>query len=81
MVCLSLEGNGSGLGFCNLTRRQIADFTAQVKACLELYDLDGVNFFDRNAGYGQVEGMPEMNTTSLSQADKRPCAKPCPTNC
>ena len=69
-VCLSLEGNGSGLGFCNLTDSQIADFTAQVKACLELYDLDGVNFFDRNAGYGQVEGMPEMNTTSYPKLIK-----------
>ena len=66
-VCLSLEGNGSGLGFCNLTDSQIADFTAQVKACLELYDLDGVNFFDRNAGYGQVEGDEH---DFLSQADK-----------
>ena len=69
-VCLSLEGNGSGLGFCNLTDSQIADFTAQVKACLELYDLDGVNFFDRNAGYGQVEGMPKMNTTSYPKLIK-----------
>ena len=69
-VCLSLEGNGSGLGFCNLTDSQIADFTAQVKACLELYDLDGVYFFDRNAGYGQVEGMPEMNTTSYPKLIK-----------
>ena len=69
-VCLCLEGNGSGLGFCNLTDEQIADFVAQVKACLELYDLDGVNFFDRNAGYGQVEGMPAMNTTSYPKLIK-----------
>ena len=69
-VCLSREGNGSGLVVCNLTYSQIADFTAQVKACLELYDLDGVNFFDRNAGYGQVEGMPEMNTTSYPKLIK-----------
>ena len=41
-----------------------------MKACLELYDLDGVNFFDRNAGYGQVEGMPEMNTTSYPKLIK-----------
>ena len=69
-VCISIEGSGKGLGFCNLTDSQIADFTAQVKACLELYDLDGVNFFDRNAGYGQVEGMPEMNTTSYPKLIK-----------
>lgn len=69
-VCLCLEGNGSGLGFCNLSDEQIADFVAQVKACLELYDLDGVNFFDRNAGYGEVEGMPDMNTTSYPKLIK-----------
>ena len=63
-VCLSIEGGNSGLGFCNLSDAQIADFVAQVKACLETYDLDGVNLFDRNAGYGAVEGMPDMNTTS-----------------
>lgn len=79
-VCLSLEGNGSGLGFCNLTDSQIADFTAQVKACLELYDLDGVNFFDRNAGYGQVEECRRSFLTSYPKLI-RPCAKPCPTNC
>ena len=50
-VCLSLEGNGSGLGFCNLTDSQIADFTAQVKACLELYDLDVVNKVGREDHY------------------------------
>lgn len=69
-VCLSLEGNGSGLGFCNLTDAQIEDFVAQVKACLDLYELDGVNLFDRNAGYGQVEGMPAMNTTSYPKLIK-----------
>ena len=69
-VCLSIEGSNSGLGFCNLTDAQIADFVAQVKACLETYDLDGVNLFDRNAGYGEVEGMPAMNTTSYPKLIK-----------
>lgn len=68
-VCLSLEGNGSGLGFCNLTDSQIADFTAQVKAVVDAYELDGINFFDRNAGYG-LEGMPAMNTTSYPKLIK-----------
>ena len=63
-VCLSLEGGGTGLGFCNLTDAQIADFVAQVKAIVETYDLDGINLWDRNSGYGTVEGMPETNTTS-----------------
>lgn len=69
-VCLSIEGGGTGLGFCNLTDAQITDFVAQVKTCLETYDLDGVNLFDRNAGYGDVEGMPAMNTTSYPKLIK-----------
>lgn len=71
-VCLCLEGGSTGLGFCNLSDEQIADFTAQVKACVEAYALDGVNFFDRNAGYGMegTEGMPETNKTSYPKLIK-----------
>lgn len=71
-VCLCLEGGSTGLGFCNLTDEQIADFTAQVKACVEEYALDGVNFFDRNAGYGMegTEDMPAVNTTSYPKLIK-----------
>lgn len=69
-VCLSIEGGNTGLGFCNLTDAQITDFVAQVKGCLETYGLDGVNLFDRNAGYGDVEGMPAMNTTSYPKLIK-----------
>ena len=64
-VCISIEGGGKGLGFCNLTDAQIADFTAQVKAVVTEYGLDGVNFWDRNSGYGK-EGMPAMNKTCRS---------------
>ena len=68
-VCICLEGGGSGLGFCNLTDTQIEDFVAQVKAVITAYELDGVNFGDRNAGYGK-EGMPAMNTTSYPKLIK-----------
>lgn len=68
-VCLSLEGGGTGLGFCNLSDEQIADFVAQVKAVVETYNLDGINLWDRNAGYGK-EGMPETNTTSYPKLVK-----------
>lgn len=68
-VCLSLEGGGTGLGFCNLTDEQIADFVAQVKTVVETYNLDGINLWDRNSGYGK-EGMPEMNTTSYPKLIK-----------
>lgn len=62
-VCLSIEGAGTGLGFCNLSDAQIGDFVNQVKAAVETYRLDGINLWDRNTGYGK-EGMPAMNTTS-----------------
>lgn len=68
-VCICLEGGGSGLGFCNLTDTQIEDFVAQVKAVITAYELDGVNFWDRNAGYGK-ESMPAMNTTSYPKLIK-----------
>lgn len=68
-VCLCIEGDGKGLGFCNLTDAQIADFAAQVKNVLDAYELDGVNLFDRNTGYDK-EGMPAMNTTSYPKLIK-----------
>jgi hypothetical protein len=68
-VCFSIEGAGTGLGFCNLTDAQIADFVSQVKTYLELYDIDGVNLFDRYSGYDK-EGMPAMNTTSYPKLIK-----------
>ena len=68
-ICLSLEGGGTGLGFCNLSDEQIADFVAQVKAVVETYNLDGINLWDRNSGYGK-EGMPAVNTTSYPKLVK-----------
>lgn len=68
-VCLCIEGGGSGLGFCNLTDAQIDDFAAQVKTVIEQYGLDGVNLWDRNAGYG-AEGMLAANTTSYPKLIK-----------
>lgn len=65
-VCLCIEGGGRGLGFCNMTDNQIDDFAAQVKACVEMYGLDGVNLWDRNSSYEKADenGLPPMNTTS-----------------
>lgn len=68
-VCISIEGGGTGVGFCNLNDEQIADFVAQVKAVVETYGVDGVNLWDRNTGYGK-EGMPQMNTTSYPKLVK-----------
>lgn len=68
-VCICLEGGGTGLGFCNLTDAQIDDFVAQVETVITEYELDGINLWDRNAGYGK-EGMPAMNTTSYPKLIK-----------
>lgn len=68
-ICVCIEGAGKGIGFCNMTDAQIADFVAQVKAFVETYDLDGVNLWDRGSGYGK-EGMPAMNTTSYPKLIK-----------
>lgn len=62
-VCVCIEGGGSGLGFCNMTDAQIADFAEQVRIFITTYRLDGVNLWDRGSGYGK-EGMPAVNTTS-----------------
>lgn len=68
-VCLSIEGAGTGLGFCNLSDAQIADFVSQVKGVVERYGMDGINLWDRNSGYGKA-GMPAMNTTSYPKLIK-----------
>ena len=68
-ICVCIEGAGKGIGFCNMTDAQIADFVSQVKVFVETYDLDGINLWDRGTGYGK-EGMPAMNTTSYPKLIK-----------
>lgn len=68
-ICVCIEGAGKGIGFCNMTDAQIADFVSQVKSFVETYDLDGINLWDRGTGYGK-EGMPAMNTTSYPKLIK-----------
>lgn len=68
-VCLCIENGGKGLGFCNMSDRQIEDFTQQVKNVVDLYKLDGVNLRDEGSAYGK-EGMPPMNTTSYPKLIK-----------
>lgn len=68
-ICVCIEGAGKGIGFCNMTDAQIADFVLQVKVFVETYDLDGINLWDRGSGYGK-EGMPPMNTTSYPKLIK-----------
>ena len=68
-VCLSLEGGGDGLGFCNLTDTQIDDFVGQVIRIVNQFGIDGINLWDRNSGYG-LDGMPNPNTTSYPKLIK-----------
>lgn len=68
-VCVCIEGGGGGIGFCNMTDAQIADFVGQVAVFITTYRLDGVNLWDRGSGYGK-EGMPAVNTTSYPKLIK-----------
>lgn len=68
-VCLSIEGGGTGVGFANLTDIQIADFVAQVKVAVEMYQLDGVNLRDEGAGYDK-SGAPAIDETSYPKLIK-----------
>lgn len=71
-VCVCIEGGGKGIGFCNFSDSQIAEFTASVKRMVDTYGLDGVNLWDRNTGYDKAaeNGFPEMNTTSYPKLIK-----------
>lgn len=71
-VCLSIEGGGTGLGFCNMTDSQIKDFVEQVKNMMDTWPIDGINLWDRNSGYDKSEqnGHPETNTTSYPKLIK-----------
>ncbi len=62
-VCICIQEGSKGVSFCNMSDRQIADFTARTKELIEMYGLDGINLWDEGNGYGK-EGMPPMNTTS-----------------
>ena len=68
-VCLVIKGGGTGLGFANLSDSQIDDFTAQVKAAVATFKLDGVNLWDEGAGY-EKEGASPVNDTSYAKLIK-----------
>lgn len=68
-VCLTIKGGATGLGFCNLTDEQVADFAAQVKVAIDIYGLDGVNLWDEGSDYGKA-GMPSMNDVSYAKLIK-----------
>ena len=68
-VCLCIEGGGDGIGFCNLSDEQIFEFSRQIKQIIENYNLDGINLWDKDSGYGK-NNLPPMNTTSYPKLIK-----------
>lgn len=68
-VLICITGGNTGLGFCNITDEQIADFVFQLKYVVETYKLDGVNYFDIEASYGK-DGMPDVNPASYAKLIK-----------
>ena len=71
-VLVCIDGGGKGIGFSNFTDAQITDFTAAVKRLLDTYGLDGINLWDRKAGYDKAEanGFPPVNKTSYPKLVK-----------
>ncbi|WP_295731318.1 glycosyl hydrolase family 18 protein [uncultured Muribaculum sp.] len=68
-VCIAIKGGGTGIGFANMSDEQIADFTAQVKTVVDLYDIDGVNLWDESAGY-DIEGSPAVSGMAYARLIK-----------
>lgn len=65
-VLYGLLGNHTGLGFSNLTAAQVEDFAQKVATQVIAAGLDGVDFDDEWAGYGQ-NGYPNSNATSFNK--------------
>jgi len=64
-VLLSILGNHQGAGICNFENVAAArDFAIQLSAAVQLYGLDGIDFDDEYAGYGN-NGLPQPNANSF----------------
>lgn len=57
-VLLGLLGDHTGVGFANLTPAMINTFAQEVADCVNTYGLDGVDFDDEYAEYGNITGLP-----------------------
>jgi hypothetical protein len=65
-VCLSILPNHGGVGLLNLTNTAAKEFAAEIKAVVDAYGLDGVDFDEEWADYGN-NGLPGANTTSYGR--------------
>ena len=64
-VLLSILGNHQGVGVCNFTSRAAArNFAQQMNNAVNTYHLDGIDFDDEYAEYGQ-HGQPGTNDSSF----------------
>ncbi|SKA31220.1 Glycosyl hydrolases family 18 [Chitinophaga eiseniae] len=64
-VLLSILGNHQGAGFCNFTSRAAAKaFAQQLADTANYYGLDGIDFDDEYADYGN-NGLPQPNDSSF----------------
>lgn len=68
-VCICVQGGGSGIGYANMTDKQIEDFTQNLKVIIDMYGLDGVNLYDVGAGYDK-EGAAPVNGESYAKLIK-----------
>lgn len=71
-VLLGLLGDHTGVGFANLTNKNIItgdtllnDFAHQIADCVTTYGLDGVDFDDEYAEYGKISGTPTPSTNNF----------------
>lgn len=69
-VCLTVQGGGQGIGFCNITDQEIESIVFQLKELVSRFELDGINLYDEGSGYGK-EGMPAVNQTSYPKLIKK----------
>ncbi|MEA4810207.1 glycosyl hydrolase family 18 protein [Macellibacteroides fermentans] len=65
-VMLGLLGDWTGVGFANLNSTLRVDFAQQVANCVTTYGLDGVDFDDEYADYGNAPpGLPAPSATNF----------------
>jgi hypothetical protein len=66
-VSLTILGtNGGGLGLANLPDANIPDYAKQLKALVDVYGLDGIDFDDEWTSYN-TGGFPSANRTSYGR--------------
>ena len=71
-VLLGILGNHTGVGFANLTPAMLESFAQQIASCVNTYGLDGVDFDDEYAKYGQApSGLPTPSATIYGNLIKR----------